>query len=259
MDKNIKVGLALGSGAAKGLAHIGVLKVLVREKIPIHLLTGSSIGSLIGALFAAGADLNMLEKLSCSLQQKQLFDLVVPRLGLIKGDKIEALVRLLTKNMNFCDLNIPLYVVAVDIEQGKQVVFEEGPVAEAVRASISIPGVFQPKRLKDRLYVDGAVLNRVPIKLARQKGAQIVIGVDLKEEPCKRKTKPIQNIFDVILTSLDLLEANSSINYHALADVMITPKVTDIGIADFNKAEECIALGKEAAELALPAIKKLLD
>jgi len=259
MSKKVKVGLALGSGAAKGLAHLGVLKVLLRENIPIHLVTGSSIGSLIGALFAAGADINMLEKISCSLHQKQLVDVVVPRLGLIKGDKIETLVRLLTKNMTFQDLAIPLYVVAVDIERGELVVLEEGSVAEAVRASISMPGVFQPKRLNGRVFVDGAVLNRVPADVARQKGAQIVIGVDLKEDPRTRKPKPVENIFDVILTSIDLLESNSSINYRALCDVRITPKVENIGLADFNKAEECIALGEEAAELALPEIKRVLE
>ena len=201
----------------------------------------------------------MLEKISCSLQQKQLIDLTVPRFGLIKGDRIEALVRLLTKNMPFDALDIPLYVVAVDIEEGRQVIFEKGSVSEAVRASISIPGIFQPQRLNGRLYVDGAVLNRVPVKIAREKGAQIVIGVDLKEGSHLRETKPIQNIFDVILTSLDLLEANSAINYRAFADVMITPKVAHIGITDFNKAEECIALGEEAAEEALPEIKLTLE
>ncbi|HHU32249.1 MAG: patatin-like phospholipase family protein [Zhaonellaceae bacterium] len=259
MGGKLKVGLALGSGAAKGLAHIGILKVLVRENIPIDLITGSSIGSLIGALFAAGADLGMLEKISCSLQQKQLVDVTVPRFGLIKGDKVEALVKLLTKNMTFQDLKIPLYVVAVDLEEGKQVVFEKGPVSEAVRASISIPGIFQPKKIGGKILVDGAVLNRVPAKIAREKGAQVVIGVDLKEDPKMRKAKPIENIFDVILTSIDLLEGNSSINYNALCDVMIRPKVSDIGIADFHKAEECIALGEEAAEMALPEIKKVLE
>lgn len=258
VNKKQTVGLALGSGSAKGLAHIGVLKVLLRENIPIDLITGSSIGSLVGALFASGTDLNILEKLFCSLQQNKLIDVVVPRFGLIKGEKIESVLRLLTKNMTFKDLNIPLYAVAVDIERGKQVVLEEGLVAEAVRASISIPGIFQPKRLNGKLLVDGAVLNRVPVELAREKGAQIVIAVDLKCDSSINKVKSIQNIFDVILTSLDLIEANSAIDYQIISDVLISPKVAHIGIADFNKAEECIALGEEAAELALPEIKKVL-
>ncbi|WP_227766734.1 patatin-like phospholipase family protein [Zhaonella formicivorans] len=253
------IGLALGAGAAKGLAHLGVLKVLVREKIPINLITGSSIGSVMGALYASGADLQILEKICCTLQQKQLIDLVVPRLGLIKGERIEALLKVLTKNLNFEQLKVPLYVVAVDIERREEVILERGSVAEAVRASISIPGIFQPKCLEGKLLVDGAVLNRVPVNLARQKGAQVVVAVDLKFGGETGKSKPVKNIFDVIFTSIELLENSNRQDYKQQADILLEPKVAHIGHADFHRAEECIALGEMEAEAALPKIRELLS
>lgn len=251
-----RVGIALGSGSAKGFAHLGILKVLERENIPIDLIAGTSIGSVFGALYASGADLSILEKLCHHLQQKLLVDVTVPRLGLIKGDRIESLMKLLTKNATFEELKIPLFVVAVDIEQREEVVISKGSVAEAVRASISIPGIFIPKILDGRTLVDGAVLNRVPIEVLRRAGADVVIGVDLKYGGMPQGAKPVKNIFDVILTSIDLLEQDK--DYKNMADVLIEPEVAHIGYADFHKAEECIALGVKAAEEALPKIKKLL-
>lgn len=252
-----RVGLALGSGSAKGFAHLGILKVLDREHIPIDLIAGSSIGSVFGALYASGADLSILEELCQHFRQQQLIDVTVPKLGLIKGERIEALIRLLTKNATFEELKIPLFVVAVDIERREEVVFNKGSVAEAVRASISIPGIFIPKRLNGRLLVDGGVLNRVPIDVLRRAGADVVIGVDLKYGGLSEGVKPVKNIFDVILTSIDLLEEDR--NYREAADVLIEPEVAHIGLADFHKAEECIAIGVKAAEEALPKIKRLLD
>ncbi|MDS1029902.1 patatin-like phospholipase family protein [Bacillota bacterium LX-D] len=251
------VGLALGSGAAKGFAHLGVIKVLVKENIPINLITGSSIGSVFGALYAVGTDLFILEKLCASLQQNQLIDFSVSKLGFIKGNRIEALLRLLTKNKRFEDLEIPLYVTAVDIERREKVVLEKGSIAEALRASISIPGVFQPKYLFDKMLVDGGVLDRVPVKLAKSKGADFIIAVDLKNGGITKEFEPVKNTIDIILKSIDLLEKS---NYDDLkeANILLEPKVAHIGPADFHKAAECIALGEEEARGVIPKIKDSL-
>ena len=169
MGKTPVVGLALGAGALKGLAHLGVLKVFAAEKVPIHLITGSSIGSVFGALYAAGVDMEFLEKIIEQLPPKGYFDLAVPKMGLIRGNKIESFLRILTKNKHFADLDIPLYVVAVDLEKREKVIISEGSVAEAVRGSVAIPGIFTPKYWQGRVLVDGADLDRVPIIIARER------------------------------------------------------------------------------------------
>jgi len=167
--KKPRIGLALGAGAARGLAHIGVLQVIKEENIPVDLVAGSSIGSVFGALFACGHDFQRLERLAYELRQKQFIDLSVPRMGLLRGNKVEEMLRLLTQNKNFDQLDIPLYVVAVDLVSGEKVIINEGNVAKALRASIAIPGIFQPVGTDGRVLVDGAVMDRVPINVVRER------------------------------------------------------------------------------------------
>ncbi|HHY61341.1 MAG TPA: patatin family protein [Clostridia bacterium] len=258
MDKTPKVGLVLGAGAAKGFAHLGVLKVLEAENIPFDLIVGCSMGSVFGALYGAGVDLHLLEKMLEHLPQKQLFDLAVPKMGLIRGHRLEALLRLLTKDKDFSQLDIPLFVVAVDIEKGEKVVINEGSVAEAVRASIAIPGIFAPKRWRDRLLVDGAVLERVPVGVARKCGADIVIAVDVKFGGEGRRELKITNIFEVFLHSIELMEREVARPYLAEADILIQPDVAHIASSEFHRFKECIAIGEAAARRAVPQIKQLL-
>lgn len=252
-----KVGLSLGAGGAKGLAHIGVLQVLMREGIQIDFLTGSSIGALIGAAFAAGNDIDYLAKLACNLNQSLFIDMTVPRLGLVKGQKVMELVKLLTHNKSFDQLNIPFAVIATDVERGEQVVFREGNVARAVRASISIPGIFWPVRHEGRLLVDGAVSDRLPVGILQEMGAEYLIGVDLKSWP-QEKTA-VRNIYEVIMQSIEILEKKATQQSLKMVDVLITPDTSRIGILDFQKGEECIRLGREAAELKISEIKKALQ
>lgn len=258
MTKTPKVGLALGGGAAKGFAHLGVLKVLVKEGIPIDLIAGCSMGSIFGALYSAGADLDILERMLDQMPQKQFFDLAVPKMGLVRGHRVEALLKLLTKDKDFSQLNIPLYVVAVDIEKGEKVVISEGNVAEAVRGSIAIPGVFTPKRWRGRLLVDGAVLERVPVRVAKEFGADIVIAVDVKFGGDREKEVKIANIFDVILTAIELIEREVVQQYLPEADILIQPDLAHIASSEFNRYSECIAIGEEAARQAIPKIRALL-
>jgi len=249
----------LGAGAARGFAHLGVLKVLIDEKIPVHMVAGTSIGSVFGALYAVGADIKMLIDFSSQLKQNFFIDPSVSKMGLVRGRKVHALIKLLTHNKKFEDLKLPLYVVAVDIENGKKVIFESGSIADAVRASISIPGIFEPFNLGGRLYVDGAVLDRIPADVVRSKGADIVLAVDVKLSKEMSGQHKVENIFDVVFQSFDLMEKEIAKHCILDADIIIKPNVGHISAASFDRAKECIELGQEAAYRALPAIKSILN
>ncbi|WP_366921613.1 patatin-like phospholipase family protein [Metallumcola ferriviriculae] len=254
-----RVGLALGAGAARGLAHIGVLQVLQEENVPIDLIAGSSIGSVFGAMLACRQDFHRLERLILEIRQKQFIDISVPRMGLLKGNKVEEMLRLLTHNKNFDQLDLPLFVVAVDLVKGEKVIINEGNVAEAVRASIAIPGIFKPVLAGGRVLVDGAVMDRVPIAVTREQGAEIVIAVDVKFGGSERKTQQVNNIFDVILLSLDLLDRELASRFIIEADVLIQPDLSDINPNNFDDAHNGIIRGRAAAKEMLPSIKQLIS
>jgi NTE family protein len=251
-----KVGLALGSGGLRGLAHIGVLKVLMRENIPIDMVAGCSIGSLIGALFCAGMDPETMCKLGRHLNRSYWLDFVVPKMGLVGGDKLLETVRLLTKRLSFEQLKIPLAVVATDINEGREVVFESGDIASAVRASISVPGIFVPYQIDNKVLVDGAVLNPTPIDIARQMGADVVIAVDIVHS---NSVCSLNNMFDVILQSIDIMERELFRHRQHHCDLVIRPELSHIPPSDFEAMDECVAAGERATEAVLLQIKKLLD
>jgi NTE family protein len=250
------IGLSLGSGGLRGLAHIGVLKVLERENIPIDFIAGCSIGSLIGALYAAGLDSDTILKLAKNLKRRHWLDFIIPKMGLVAGDRTLDMLRLLTQRKNFTELKIPLAIVATELNDGKEVVFTEGEVATAVRASISVPGIFVPFRLEDRVLVDGAVLNPTPVDVAHKMGADIVIAVDLV--PTNPVTN-VSNMFDVIIQALDIMEREMLKNRLKYCDVLIKPDVAHISPSSFEAVDECVGLGESAAEAALPDIIRLLN
>lgn len=256
MGRRPRVGLALGAGSARGLAHLGVLQVLEEEQIPIDMIAGSSIGSMVGAFYAIGHDLKLLSKMAVQLNANSLLDLGVPRLGFVAGRRISEFLYLLTKGMTFADLKVPLGVVATDLELGEMVVIREGSVAEAVRASISIPGVFQPVELNGRLLVDGAVTESLPAGVVREMGADIVIGVDVS---FGTKEVRIRSILDVFWQSIEILERQVFTSRVSQADVLIQPAVCHIGSSKFDRAEECIKLGIEAARQVIPQIKEMIE
>lgn len=257
--KKPRVGLALGAGAARGLAHLGVLQELIKAQIPIDLVTGSSIGSVFGALYACGHDFNRLERFALELKQKHFIDFTVPRMGLIRGNKVEEMFKLLTQNKTFEELNVPLYIVSVDLVTGEKVVFETGSVAKALRASVAIPGIFQPLVMDGKVLVDGAVLDRIPIGVAREKGADLVIAVDVKYGGERRKVQSVNNIFDVILLSLDLLDRELVSHTIVDADIVIRPELSDINPNNFDDAHEGIVRGRKAAREMLDDIVKLIE
>ena len=156
----LQIGLALGSGAARGYAHIGVLQVFEREGIPIDIITGSSIGSIMGAAYAAGIGADMLKEQALHIRRRHWVDLCIPKLGLIAGNKIETVLNTIMGNKNFEELDIPLGVMATDLYTKKSILIKEGNVARAVRASIAIPGIFHPVKLQDKLFVDGGLFGK---------------------------------------------------------------------------------------------------
>ncbi|MDD4601287.1 hypothetical protein SDC9_05923 [bioreactor metagenome] len=251
-----KIGLALGSGGLRGLAHVGVLKVLERENIPVDYIAGCSIGSIIGALYCAGHSPDTIIKLAKHLKPRYWLDFVIPKLGIISGDKLLKTIRLLTQQKSFAELDIQLAIVATELNHGREIVFTEGDVAEAVRASTSVPGVFVPHKIDDMLLVDGAVLNPTPIDIARAMGADIVIAVDLAHASVVFN---ITNVFDVIIQSIDIMERELLKNRHKICDILIQPDIAHISPSSFEAIEECVSLGEEAAEKAMPEIKRVIS
>ncbi|MGI6092975.1 MAG: patatin family protein [Veillonellaceae bacterium] len=252
----LKIGLALGSGGLRGLAHVGVLKVLERENIPIDFIAGCSIGSMIGALYCAGHSPDTIVKLAKHLKPRYWLDFVIPKLGIISGDKVLNTISLLTQQKKFSDLNIPLAIVATEINYGREVIFTEGDVAQAVRASTSVPGVFVPHKIGDMMLVDGAVLNPTPIDIARSMGADVVIAVDLAHAGVVCN---ITNVFDVLIQSIDIMERELLKRRHKNCDILIQPDIAHISPSSFEAIDECVRLGEEAASNMMPEIKRIIN
>lgn len=253
--RELKVGLALGAGAARGLAHIGVLQVFQEKQIPVHMIAGTSIGSIIGAFYASGVDLYMLGKLSEHLQWKHLTDFTICKTGLINGNEILSFIRLLTQNKKFSELNLPFAVMATDICNGEEVILKEGIVADAVRASISVPGVFTPVELSGRLLVDGAVTSRLPVRAVKELGADLVIGVDVAAEPTINKNS---NIIDIILQTISIMDSEIAKLKATEAEIIVKPSIGNVAGTAIHRAGECIEIGRQAALAALPQIQQLL-
>lgn len=250
-----KIGLALGSGGSRGLAHIGVYKVLKEHNIPVDFIAGSSMGSFIGALIANNNDIGMIEKLAVNLKRKHWLDLTIPKLGFVNGDKIKELIRILTHGKNIEDLPIPLAVVATDIETGERVVFDKGSVADAVRASISIPGIFVPETVNGRLLVDGGVVERVPIQTIKELGADFIIAVDVGQYDAKMKVK---SVVDVISQAIDIMEREIYHRQILEADYVIRPEVGHISSISFTDVQDIINEGYKKASECINEIKELI-
>lgn len=254
--KRPKVGLALGSGGARGYAHIGVLKVLEEHQIPIDYIAGTSMGSLIGVLYANGINIELLGKLASNIKKKTFVDYVVPKRGLIRGSLIQETVRLLTHGKKLEDLSIPTSVVATDLLSGERVIFNEGPIDEAVRASISIPGIFEPVQSEGRLLVDGAVVDRLPISVVRDMGADLVVAVDVGPLELNRE---VRSIFDIISQTLDIMERETSKYRGIQPDVLIRPEIGNHGITQFDQVEWLISQGEESALGMIKQIRQLIE
>jgi NTE family protein len=266
-----KVGLALSSGAARGWAHVGVLAALEKEDIPIDMITGTSSGALIGALYAREKDIDRVKELATEIgRMKMVFltDLTLPRTGLIEGKRIKNWLRSNIGDVEFKDLRIPFACVATDIMTGQEVVIKEGSVVEAVRASISIPVVFTMVRHNDRCLVDGALVNPVPVGVLKDMGADFIIAVNVVPNMMDRvrgvNKTPIEdfkepNIFSIMMRTIHIAAYQAVEASLEGADVVINPKVAHVGFGDTRRAQECILQGEMAAQDAIHEIKRRLD
>lgn len=254
-----KIGIALGGGGARGFAEVGVLRVLEQEKIPIDIVVGTSVGSLIGALYADTGDVLNLEFEAVTIKEEDIFDRDLMSFwsgGFVKGERIEKFLDTKLKNKTIEKLKVPFAAVATDLRTGQTVVLDKGSVAKAVHASAAIPGVFVPVVLDERTLVDGGVTDPIPVDVARRKGAEVVIAVSIPAAvPAEAPTNPIQ----VALHSVTVMSAEISKCNVQSADVVITPNVGNVPYDDFNQKKRLIEAGANAARAALPKILEAIE
>jgi NTE family protein len=253
-----KIGLVLSGGASRGFAHVGVIKVLEAEGIPIDIIVGTSAGSLTGALYAYYADATKLEKAARTMTEDDVFDYSLPNIlvGVVKGERIVAFIRNRIPVRNIEQLKIPFAAVATDLVTGEKVVFKTGPISTAVRASISIPGIFKPLIIGKKILVDGGVVDNVPVDVARSLGADIVIAVDVSSPS---RNDDIKNVIDVIMQTFNIMGNEISKYQIKDADVIIRPNVSSVGMIDFNKKTFLMLEGEKAARAALPKIREAIE
>jgi len=269
--KRKKIGLALSSGAARGLAHVGVLEVLEKEGIPIDMIAGTSAGALIGALYAQRKDASQVKNLVIDLISKRftlLVDLALPKTGLIQGKKLKDQLRSVIGDVEFGDLSIPFACVATDIRTGEEVVIKQGSVVEGVRASVSLPAIFTVVKWEGRYLVDGGLVNPVPVSVLRGMGADFIIAVnvvpDMRDRVNKVDKEQIEdskepNIFNIAMRVIHIAAYQAVKSSLEGADIIIEPQVTHIGFGDFHKVKECILQGELATQSSIPGIKRVLE
>ncbi len=249
------MGLALGGGGARGFAEIGVLRVLEQEKIPISFVAGTSVGSLVGALYADTGRVLDAEFHAIAVTEEDLFDyraFAVFSGGFVKGERLRQFLGANLRSKSIEKMKIPFAAVAVDAATGRVVSFQRGAIAPAVHASCAIPGVFVPVVISGRTYIDGGVVNPVPADVARSMGAEVVIAVSIP--PLTRSTVPA-NPVAIAYQAVTIMSAEIGRLRAREADVVITPDVGDIAYDDFTRKKRLIAAGEDAAREALPLIR----
>ena len=251
-----RIGLALGGGAAKGFAHVGVIKVLEASGLTPSFVSGTSAGSVVGALYASGLNGFALQEQSFALDEDRIKDLTLFGVGgVIKGDKLQAYVNDLIKNKPLEQMVKPFAAVATDLDSGDRVIFTRGNTGQAVRASCSIPGVFQPVVISGKRYVDGGVVSPVPVDAARQLGADIVIAIDISSKARDSKANGILGSLNQTITIMGQKLGEQEL---ARAEVVIRPRVGQIGAADLDQKHIAVLEGEKAAQAALPAIREAI-
>ena len=253
--KPAKIAVVLGAGAAKGFAHIGVLKVLESHRIPVDMVVGTSVGSFVGSLYAYGYNPFELQTIALSISKEDVADYIIPDNGFIKGEKLENFINNKVKYTSMDKFKIPFYAVATNIQTGEEMVFGRGNAGRAVRASCSIPGIFNPVMIGDKVYVDGGVVSPVAIDAARRFGADVVIAVDISAS--LSPTVPTGTI-ETMMRAIDIMHNKMSVIQLRSADVVIKPKVGNIGSSDFTRRHEAIMEGEKAAAEAMPAINQII-
>lgn len=245
-----KIGLALGSGAARGSAHVGVLKVLEQADIPIDIIAGTSVGAFIGALYAGGQPISAFERVLPTVRWRQLVQFTLPPKALISNHPMVRFVEKYIGPVNFEDLRIPFAAVATDVVSGEAYIFNKGSVSHAICASTAIPGVIKPYKVGNRLFVDGAVVNPVPVALAKSMGADMVIAVDLST-PALSEPK---NFVATVLHTIEMMSQKIVTDELQLADIVLKPDTSSNKVS-FKTSAYNIAMGEKAAKEALESIR----
>jgi len=250
------IGLALGGGFARGFAHLGVLRVLQQHHIRISHIAGSSVGSILGAAYASGAPLERIIETCRTLRFRDIARWRVSRLGLASNHRLGALIERVFGSRQFEDLQIPLAVVVTDLSSGEPVVFKQGNLVDAIRASCAFPGLFEPVQIGTRCLADGGLVAPVPTQAARYLGAQTVIGVSVGMHDGHRGAPT--NIFQVVSRAVGAAQKHQLELWERHADLVLRPDVQFLAWDDFARADEAIEAGSAAALPALPRIEELL-
>jgi len=251
------IGVALGGGFARGMAHIGVLKVLEEEGIPVRVVAGTSVGALIGAIYCSGVSIEELEKIAYSVRFTTFARWTVSRFGFASNDRMVAFLTRVLKVKRFEELRIPLGITATDFNSGEGIVFHSGSIIDPVRASCAYPGMFLPVNIRGRFLVDGMLSHPVPTAPLHEMGADRVLAVHLKGQWSKDGAP--RHLFDVIGQSFAIAQDQMSHLWRGAADVIVEPDVAGFAYDDFKRAGELIRSGELAMRQALPEVRKWLE
>lgn len=247
-----RIGLALGGGAARGFSHIGVIQVLEENGIRADLVAGTSAGSLVAALYASGKTGAELGMMAMTMDEGAITDWAYPTRGLIRGEALARFVREQTGGKAIEQMKLPLGIVATDLDSGAPILFQRGDTGAAVRASSAVPAVFQPVRIGSREYVDGGLVSPVPVRFARQMGADLVVAVDISAVP---DGAPTGDAMRMLLQTFSIMSRSINVFELREADVVLRPALAGVSSADFGARKRSIQAGREAAQAALPAIR----
>ena len=252
-----KIGLALGGGAARGFAHVGVIQVLEEAGLRPQFVTGTSAGSLVAAIYASGKTTAQLQQVAETMDEAAIADWILPifNRGMLRGEALARYVNTQVGGALIENFPIPLGIVATDLHSGQAILFQRGDTGTAVRASSAVPAVFQPVKIGDREYVDGGLVSPIPVRYARQMGAELVIGVDISSDPQGNRAN---DTLQVLLQTFAIM--GKSINTYELkeADVVVRPALSGTGSADFSSRRRSIEAGRAAMLAALPALRSKL-
>ena len=256
--KVLNLGLALGSGAARGFAHVGVIQVLEEAGIQPDLVVGTSAGSLVAALYASGKNSAQLRRVAETMEEAEITDWMMPILnrGALRGEALARYVNTQVGGRLIEQMKIPLGIVATDLHNGEPMLFQRGNTGSAVRASSAVPAVFQPVKIGTREYVDGGLVSPVPVRQAREMGANVIIAVDISTDP---EGSPASDTFQILMQTFNIM--GKSLNTVLLkdADVVVKPALMGVKSADFAARRKSIEAGREAMLKAMPKLKQVLS
>lgn len=251
------IALVLGSGGARGYAHIGVIEALEKNNIHPDFIVGTSAGSIVGSLYASGMNANELRNVALGLKANDVRDVTLDKKGFFEGKKVEDFINQQVKDQQIQDLKIPMFIVATELKQGKKVVFNYGNTGQAVRASVSIPSMFVPAKIGDDEYVDGGLVSPVPVQIAKKLGADVVIAVDILAQPIHTETSNVWGLFN---QNINIMQKYLAENELKDASIVIQPDLREKAhIFDVSAREQTMKSGEEAAMAQMAEIIKITN